>query len=230
MIQESRVHDQPTGTTTSRMPSPQREPIEYEEYRSEGLVGVVWSGVIAGTVAIIAAQVFFATLGLAIGLSIPGGAATAEGMGIFAGIWWLVTGVLALFIGGWVAGRYARGGNEIDSSVHGVMAWALATTLSVLFVTAWGGMLAGGAIGAMADDLVLQAQQPMQQVAQNGQTAGPGQVDQLTDTAAGAAWWTFFALLLGLVAAGIGGYVATPSETGQHTGGSATVGRSASTS
>lgn len=211
MIQESRVQDQPRQSE-SRMPAIHREAVPEEGPGAAGITRVTWGAIIAGTVAVISAQVLFATLGLAIGLSIPVTAATAEGMGIFAGIWWLVTGLIALFIGGWVAGHFTATGREIDASLHGVMTWALATTLSVLFVTAWGGMLAGGAIGAMADDVMPQ-QATQATAAQATPAPQEGQIEEMTDTAAGAAWWTFFALLLGLIAAGIGGFVANPQDT-----------------
>jgi signal transduction histidine kinase len=111
MIQESRVKDQPR-TVMPSMPGStlQREYAAFAKYHPVGLARITWSSVIAGAVAAIAAQVLFATLGLAIGLSVPG---TAEGIGIFAGIWWLVTGLISLFIGGWVAGRFAGVVNEM---------------------------------------------------------------------------------------------------------------------
>ena len=216
MIQESRVQDQPR-TTEMRRPVMEREHISYVDRGPTTNTRVSWGAIIAGAVAAMAAQVLFATLGLAIGLSIPGG---GEGMGIFAGVWWLVTGLISLFLGGWVAGRFMGIGRELNGSLHGVMTWALATTLSVLFVTTFGGVMAGSAVGAVADDIMPQQNQTL------GQTQGsqfnqqqqpqaemsPAATEQLADTATGAAWWTFFALLLGLLAAGAGGYLATPRD------------------
>lgn len=228
MIQESRVQEQtPTTTTeaaaTPRMATQPERTVEFGRYAA--FARVSWGAVIAGTIAAIAAQVLLASLGLAIGLTLPG-SVSGETMGIFGGIWWLVAGLVSLFIGGWVAGRYTGIRNEMDSALHGVMTWALVTTLSVLFLTTFGGMLAGSAVGAIADDLVPQQQsaqttQPQQQQQQQQQPQQPNQADQqasalpaeqLSESAAGAAWWTFFALLLGVIAAGIGGYVATPSD------------------
>lgn len=216
MIQESRVQDQPrtTAETPTRRPLMERERSGLDEYRPAGLARVTWGSVIAGTVAAIATQVLFAALGIAIGLSLPG-AVGAEGIGIFAGIWWLITGLIALFIGGWVAGRFTGIASEMDATLHGVMTWALVTTLSVLFITTFGGMLAGGAVGAIADDIVVQQPQGMA-AQQQPVMAQPG--EELADTAVGAAWWTFFALLLGLIAAGIGGFIATPRDTSATSG------------
>lgn len=212
MIQESRVKDQPR--TVMPRPTAQREHAAFADYHPVGLARITWGSVIAGAVAAIGAQVLFATLGLAIGLSVPG---TAEGIGIFAGIWWLVTGLISLFIGGWVAGRFSGVANEMDTSIHGVMTWALATMLSILFVTGFGGVIAGGAVGAVASDLLPQQQQTatntatFASVADENPMAFPPE-QELAETAAGAAWWTFFALLLGVIAAGAGGFLATPRE------------------
>jgi hypothetical protein len=65
--------------------------------------------IIAGVVVTLAVFVTLQMLGAGIGaaaIDLTGREVTSpRSLGLGAAIWWLVTGLIALFIGGWVAGR-----------------------------------------------------------------------------------------------------------------------------
>jgi hypothetical protein len=65
-----------------------------------------WGAIFAGAVAALASWALLVSLGLAIGLSTAkGGAESLRASGIFTGIWGAISPLIALFVGGLVAGR-----------------------------------------------------------------------------------------------------------------------------
>ncbi len=206
---------------------------------------ISWGAIIAGLIVSLVCQVLLSMLGVAIG------AATIEplseqkpleGMGTGAAIWWLVSGLISLFLGACVAGRLAGVPRKADGALHGVIMWGTATLLTMLlFTTALGGML-GGALsmfrnvgtqvntgqGAPASEIGGQIQSELQQrgltpeqfkervqaKAQDPQT--DQQVREAGDkTAKGvsqAAMWAFVALVLGAAVSAWGGAATAPRE------------------
>jgi hypothetical protein len=87
------------------------------------------SAVLAGAVLALVTLFMLNLLGVGIGLTTidpaRGGDDTPglTGLGIGAGIWGAVTFLIALFIGGWVAGRLAGDPKKLDSMLHGLIAW-----------------------------------------------------------------------------------------------------------
>lgn len=123
--------------------------------------------VIAGVIVALSTQLLLSVLGLAIG-AWAFSPATEEnpfsGLGMGAGIWWVVTGILSLFLGGWVAGRLAGVPQRLDGAIHGLVTWGLVTLFTfwmltttvgaVLNATAWtlgqGISAASQGVGAVA--------------------------------------------------------------------------------
>ena len=108
---------------------------------------VSWGAIFAGTAIAMALMVFFTTLGLGIG------AASVDplydqnplsGLGIGSAIYLIVTQLLSLFVGGYVASRLAGVPREQPALIHGAAVWALSTL--VLAYLAMSG--AGAAFGA----------------------------------------------------------------------------------
>ncbi|HEV7282238.1 MAG TPA: hypothetical protein VGN57_18690 [Pirellulaceae bacterium] len=106
--------------------------------------------VIAGLVVALATQILLSVLGLAIG-AWAFSPVTEEnpfsGLGMGAGIWWVVTGILSLFLGGWVAGRLAGVPQRLDGALHGLVTWGLVTLFSFWMLTS--------TVGAVLTDLRL---------------------------------------------------------------------------
>ena len=108
---------------------------------------VSWGALFAGVVVAIATQLLLGALGLAIGLT---AADTPSGFGAAAGIWWLLSGLIALFVGGWTAGRLANAPRTLDGALHGFATWGLATLISAWLVTSAVGGILGGAWNAVS--------------------------------------------------------------------------------
>lgn len=112
---------------------------------------VSWGSIIAGVVTVMSISLLLTTLGTSLGLSMlsPQSEDVINGADKAVLIWSVVSIVLSLACGGFVAGRLAG----IDGTLHGFLSWATALLVaSVLGFAAAGGILhmAGNAVGAAA--------------------------------------------------------------------------------
>lgn len=99
---------------------------------------ISWGAVLAGTVIALVSQLLLTLLGLGIGLGTVDPVEEANpmaGLGTASVIWWSVSMLISLFIGGWCAGRLAGMPKSSDSTLHGVLAFCLFTLLSFYLVT-----------------------------------------------------------------------------------------------
>jgi hypothetical protein len=108
---------------------------------------VSWGAIFAGTVVILGIQLFLSVIGISVGgasINPTSEAHPFSGIPVGAGIWFGVSGLIALFVGGWVAGRLAGVPRRVDGLLHGAVCWGLAN-LAFLFVmtTAVGTVLGG---------------------------------------------------------------------------------------
>ena len=124
---------------------------------------ISWAAVFAGVLIAVVIQITLSLLGIGIGLSTVD-ARTEEnpvqGLGVGSAIWYVVSSLIALFAGGWVAGRLSRTNQEFDGAIHGLLTWSIVSLLTLYFVTtAIGGILGGvgrlvgstmGAVGNVA--------------------------------------------------------------------------------
>ena len=111
---------------------------------------VSWGAILTGVVVALAVQVLLAMLGAGIGLATieptqQGDNPSATGMGIGAAIWWALSGIIAAFLGGWVASRLAGQPSREAGMLHGLAAWAVATLVVLYLVSSAAGSLIGGA-------------------------------------------------------------------------------------
>ena len=118
---------------------------------------VSWGAVLAGVVMALAIQLLLSMLGLGIGLSTvspaTGTTPTASTLGIGAGVWWGITYLVALFVGGYVAARLAASLAPFDGALHGLLTWAFMLLVTFyLLSTAIGGVI-GGAFSAVSGTL-----------------------------------------------------------------------------
>jgi len=116
---------------------------------------VSWGAIFAGATLAIATQMLLTLLGAGIGLVALGATegARAEPFGIGAAIWWLITGLVSLFIGGLAAGRLSRAGYAIDGLLHGLLVWSVTTVFSAWLLTTAAANLIGGAFSGMTQYL-----------------------------------------------------------------------------
>ncbi|MDP2309083.1 MAG: hypothetical protein Q8P18_23880 [Pseudomonadota bacterium] len=119
---------------------------------------VSWGAIFAGLVVALVVELVLGTLGLAVAFGTIKPATevqTFEGLGVGTGIWLLVTTVLALYAGGYAAGRLAGVPRRADAMLHGIVAWGLATLFSTWLVANLVGGVVSGAFGILGSTLGL---------------------------------------------------------------------------
>jgi len=108
-----------------------------------------WGAIFAGFVIALVTQVILTLIGLAVGLGSlqlgPDG--TLEQVGIGAGIWAVVTGLISLFVGGLAAGHFAGILTRLDGVLHGVLVWGLTVIVALWALTSGVSTLLGGMFG-----------------------------------------------------------------------------------
>jgi hypothetical protein len=115
--------------------------------RIRWIKGISWTSVFAGVVVALGVQMLLSTLGTGIGMSTidplrAGETPSASAFSIGAGLWWVVSSFIALFIGGWVAAQFSGYLRHLDGILHGLLVWALGTLITIY--------LLGTALGAVA--------------------------------------------------------------------------------
>lgn len=128
---------------------------EIDVKRNRGEAGVVlertgfrlsWGAIFAGFVIATALQMTLSLAGVAVGLAAfdPGQGDSAGSLGIGVAIWFALTAIVSLFVGGLTTGRLAGVLTRGDGRLHGIVVWALSTLLAVYFASIGMGRVLGG--------------------------------------------------------------------------------------
>lgn len=172
-----------------------------------------WSSVLAGVVAALIVHVLLVMLGLGIGLlSMDTSTVATSPVGVSWGafLYWAISGIIAAFVGGWIAGTVSPAGT---GGAHGLAAWALATLIVVGAAT-----LGVGSTASIANNLVgpiasvarlndLTRDEPRRGTVGQSQTTNQGEIEAARRAVAGGMLGSFIALLIGAAAAYFGGTV-----------------------
>jgi len=107
-----------------------------------------WGAIFGGAVTALGLWVLLYAFGLAVGLSSldPANPHSVRGSSIFTGVWALIAPLIALFIGGWVAGRGSSIVTRGHGATHGLVMWGLTTLLGAGMVAVMMSALVGGAV------------------------------------------------------------------------------------
>ena len=122
---------------------------------------ISWGAVVAGVVVALVTQLLLSVLGFGIGVSTIDPVTEQNpvaGIGVGMGIWFVLSTLLSLFAGGWVAGRLAGIPRKTDSALHGVLTWGSATLVTFFLLTTAVGALLSGAAGVLGKGLSLAGQ------------------------------------------------------------------------
>jgi hypothetical protein len=115
---------------------------------------VSWGAIFAGVVVALVVQVLLTLLGAGIGIATldPGTSDNPEAttFSIVAGIWYVLSGIVAAFVGGYIAARMSGKTLPTTGAFHGLTTWALTTLLVLYFLTSTVGMIVGGAFSGIA--------------------------------------------------------------------------------
>jgi hypothetical protein len=130
-----------------------RQPVDVTIRRPVDYVAAVrrisWGAALAGVAIALVTQLGLSLLGVGIGVStidpLTGDTPRAATFGMAAGLWWIVSWCIALWLGGWAAGHLAGMPRRQDATLHGVLTWAFTTLLLFyLLTTAIGSLIGGG--------------------------------------------------------------------------------------
>ena len=128
-----------------------------EDMRTMALHSISWGAVFAGAVIALVAQVILNMIGLGIGLSTVdpagNGTPTAGSLSSGAGIWFVISGILASTAGGWLAGRLSGKPANTTTAYHGLIAWAVSTLVVVYLLSSAVGGVISGASSAVSSTL-----------------------------------------------------------------------------
>jgi hypothetical protein len=174
---------------------------------------VSWGALFAGLFVTVAVFVVLSALGIAIGIS-SADAADRGDITVGAGIWAVITALVAFFCGGCVVSRFTAGETKTEAAMYGTVMWGAAFTL-LLWATGTvlqtGTTLALGTAEVAAN--VERVPASWEQAARRAELT-PAEIDrlraelpaaaQVQDVSAEAAWWSFLGILLSL-GASIGG-------------------------
>lgn len=120
---------------------------------------ISWSAIFAGVVLAMVVSLILNLVGTAIGTASIDPMQEGnplDGIGKGAAIWVMVSGVISLLVGGWIAGRLA----QREGALHGLLVWATVSLVTVYLVSSTvtgvvrGGMnLAGSGLSAAASGI-----------------------------------------------------------------------------
>lgn len=215
-VRSTVAHTTPARTTSAETTTRETEPTSDLMVAPAGW-RLSWGAVFAGVIVALTAHLILNLLGIGIGLA--GATETAAGMewlGTGFGLWWVIAGIIAAAIGGWIAGRTLGSADRSDGMIHGLLSWAGATlVVAFLLTTAAGGMLGAGlqqqamgpigGITGQAGGALLQQQPGVQQPGQQPPQAQQIVPERAVGAISGAAIISFIGLLLGAAAAAYAG-------------------------
>lgn len=141
---------------------------------------ISWGAVFAGLIVSIMVSLVLALLGMSIGLGTVNPMEEANpfaGLGMGAGIWWVVSSLISLFLGGWVAARMAGVPRRFDGALHGVLTWGLVTLLTFYLLSTTIGRLVGG-VSSMVGKGISAAGQGLAGMAPQAADAIQGQMKE----------------------------------------------------
>lgn len=120
-----------------------------DDVRTIMLNEISWGAVIAGAIIGLVVQLILNVVGIGIGLStvnaVAGDSPSASSISIGAGIWWVISGIIAAGIGGYLAGRLSGKPSQSTTAYHGLISWAVSVLVVVYLVSSAASGVVGGA-------------------------------------------------------------------------------------
>jgi hypothetical protein len=95
-------------------------------------------------------QIILNIVGVGVGLSTidvaRGDTPSASSISMGAGIWWVVSGIIAAALGGYIAGRTSGKASQSTTAYHGLVAWAVSTLTVIYLLSSAASSLIGGTV------------------------------------------------------------------------------------
>jgi hypothetical protein len=125
-----------------------------EDARTILINRVSWGAILAGVATALVSQLVLNMIGIGIGAStldpMTNDNPAASTFSIGAGIWWALSGIIAAFIGGFIASRLSGRPKASTGGWHGLTAWAATTLLVFYLLSTAVGSLVGGAFSTVS--------------------------------------------------------------------------------
>jgi len=159
-----------------------------------------WGPVWAGVVIALATLLVLSAIGIAIGFAVTG-VASPEAIGTLSlalAIWTAFSAIVALFIGGYIAGRLMPLDTRGIGAVQGLTVWGLTLVIGIVLDLAIFGLLLlffGETIAAIGPGAI------------SGIRIGPAELRTIANIIASTAGWFVLWSLLSLGSAALGGYL-----------------------
>jgi hypothetical protein len=143
--------------TEHRNPPQASEVTPSDDVRTIMLNQVSWGAVIAGATIGLVVQIILNMVGIGVGLSTidvaAGDSPSAGSLSIGAGLWWVISGIIAAGLGGYIAGRLSGKASQSTTAYHGLIAWAVSTLIVVYLLSSAASGLIGGALSTASSAL-----------------------------------------------------------------------------
>ena len=118
---------------------------------------VSWGAIFAGAVTALVTQVILNLVGVGVGLSSVGVNAAdnpaASTFSLGAGLWFVVSGIVASLAGGAIAGRLSGKALPGAAALHGLVSWAVTTLVVIYLLTSAASGLVGGTLSTVSGAL-----------------------------------------------------------------------------
>jgi hypothetical protein len=119
----------------------------------DSITNISWGGVFAGVAIALSLHLLLNLLGLAIGAGVIDPAQndtpTAASLSTGSVIWMIVSGIIAAFVGAYVASRMSGRVVRSTGALHGLTTWAVTTLVVFYMLTTSVGALVGGAFSGV---------------------------------------------------------------------------------
>ncbi len=149
---------------------------------------ISWASVFAGSVVAVMVSLLLSILGIGIGMGMidPQANQSFSGLGVGSGIWWMVSSILALILGGWVAARVSGASKPFAGMFHGLLTWGVVTLVTFFILTTALGRLIGGTAGLLGQGMTAAGLGAVA-MAEEGQPGGElqGVMDEIRRTLQG---------------------------------------------
>jgi hypothetical protein len=126
---------------------------------------VRWNAIIAGTLIALSTEVLLNFLGIGLGLiNLDMRLDSMLNVGIGALIWLVVSGIISMAFAGFITGRLINTDIRRVAGLHGLLAWSLATLLTVTVSTGTASALIGGPTNIVKSSIIAVGQKSVQRV------------------------------------------------------------------
>lgn len=141
--------------------SPSSAPLVGPDHSAAPRCWLSWGAIIAGAVASIAVHLTLSELCFGAGLALyeprdPSSSGVAVTVGTVIAM--IISSFIAVFAGGWLAGRMKRHVGTMEAALHGALVWAVGAILAALLVAVTAGAILGGAMSLVGKGVSVAAE------------------------------------------------------------------------